>query len=298
MLQMALFVPTLFAQTEQVVETSEELAPVAETSGSAVLDIILLVLIGAAALAVIGHMIYECFIRKSLRTDYSVDEFEAVRVAEGLDTEMTEEEMNVCERLNEYQNIWEQIPSEGEPSYLPIKKKQIDKVQALINDAIATKPTDQSVVDVINELNGVINDMWKRSFNGSKTMIVISVLVAAALSFIVEMATPAIMIGTGIVLYLFASRTPMFVLIRKELKGRGGRRSFLTLIMGGLFGAVAAAPTYKTITTYSDGHEETETDNSQTWFTLIIAFIVSVLLAIFLWAIALINYIRNYWLYF
>ena len=303
MLAFASFVPAVLAQeVEEVVEAVEaveEPVAVAESSGFPVLELICFILFCLAMLAVLGHMIYENFIRKPLRTDYTVDEFKAAREAEGLAPEMSDDEIAICANLGNYENIWSQVPSDNEePSYLPLRKKQIDAMNGIINAAVAAKPTDQDVVDAINEINGVMNDMMKRQFNGSKTIIIISIIVGAALTAIMGEAHPAVLIGSGLLMYLFASRTPMFVLIRKELKGRGGRRSFLTLIMGGLFASVAAAPTYKTITTYSDGSTTTETDNSATWFSLAITCIIAVMLAIFMWVIALINYVRNYWLYF
>lgn len=71
----------------------------------------------AVSLAVIGHMVYENFFRKPLRTDYTIDEFKAARVVEGLSEKMSEEDMAVCMRINNYQNIWTQIPNSEEPSF-------------------------------------------------------------------------------------------------------------------------------------------------------------------------------------
>ena len=60
---------------------------------------------------------------------------------------------------------------------------------------------------------------------------------------------------------------------------------------------VAAAKTYKTVTTYSDGTTKTETDNSETWISLIFGLIIMVLLSLLLSLISVINYLRNYIIY-
>lgn len=304
-LSLVLFVPALFAQVEESVESYEETAQVAESVAEPVaeqpvpiMQIVILVLVCAVALAIIVHMLYVCIFRKKLREDYTVAEFETQRIAEGQSPKMTDEDMAICERLDQIRQLWTDVPTgPNETTPMPLKMRHITKARELVDAALATKPTDEDVVEMINGVNTIINESLKRQFNGSKTMIVISALVAAALTWMMGDPAPAILIGSGILLYIFASRTPIFVLVRKEMKGGGNRRSFLTLIFGGLFAAVATAPTYKTTTYYSDGSEETETDNSHTWFSLILTFVVAVMLAIFLWAIALINYLRNYWLY-
>lgn len=291
LLTVALCMPMAFAQ-----EASQQEITTPEPDGFPILAILGGILMLAVSLAVIGHMVYENFFRKPLRTDYTTDEFKAARVAEGLSEEMSEEDMAVCMRINNYQNIWTQIPNSEEPSFLPTKKKHIDEVNLIIADALATKPTEQEVVDLVNELNGVTNNMMKREFNGSKTIIVVSIVVGIILALITG-GLPIFPIAAGIIIYLFASRTPVFVLVRKELKGKSGGRSFLTAVMGGLFASIATAKTYKTVTKWSDGTTTTDTDNSETWISLGITFIVALFIAIFLWAISLISYIRNYWLY-
>lgn len=302
-LSLALFVPAVFAQAEESYEETAQVAesivePVAEQP-SPVMQIILFVLICAGAIAIIVHMLYVNFFSKKLRVDYTVAEFEAQRAAEGLSPEMTADEMAICERLNQVRELWADVPTgPDETMPMPIKMNHIKRAQELVSAALATKPTAEDVIEMINDVNIVTNESLKRKFNGSKTMIVISAIVAVAMAWMAGTPTPAILIGSGIVLYIFASRTPVFVLVRKEMKGGGNKRSFLTLIFGGLFTAVATAPTYKTTTYYSDGSKETETDNSHTWFSLIFTIIVAMMLAIFLWAIALINYLRNYRLYF
>ena len=103
-------------------------------------------------------------------------------------------------------------------------------------------------------------------------------------------------IGIGIALYLLASRSTNFLIAEKQQKGGGGS-SFLSGIIGGLFMGVAAAKTYKTVTTYSDGTTKTETDNSETWISLIFGLIIMVLLSLLLSVISVINYLRNYIIY-
>ena len=85
--------------------------------------------------------------------------------------------------------------------------------------------------------------------------------------------------------------------VRTEMKGNGGKPSFMTRLFGGLFGAAATAETYKVITTYSDGSKTEETDNSNFWLTLIFSIIIMVVLAVCMFFVAAISYLRNYVIY-
>ena len=101
----------------------------------------------------------------------------------------------------------------------------------------------------------------------------------------------------GLTIYIMASMTPTFVLNRRIVNGKGNSRNFMTVFIAGLFGMIAAAPTYKTVTKWSDGSTTSDTDHGATWFSLILTFFVLVLVGFFIAVIGLINYIRNYLLY-
>jgi hypothetical protein len=127
-------------------------------------------------------------------------------------------------------------------------------------------------------------------------MVITAVIVGIVFTAISGTVEAAISVGVGIILYLLASRSATFLIAAKQVKGSGSN-SFLTMLIGSLFMGVATAKTYKTVTTYSDGSTKTETDNYQTWFSLIFGLIVMILLSFLLAIIAVINYLRNYILY-
>lgn len=116
-LSLVLFVPALFAQVEESVESYEETTQVAESVAEPVaeqpvpiMQIVILVLVCAVALAIIVHMLYVCIFRKKLREDYTVAEFEAQRIAEGQSPKMTDEDMAICERLDQIRQLWTDVP--------------------------------------------------------------------------------------------------------------------------------------------------------------------------------------------
>ena len=287
----------IMAQTTEAVETTTSNSG---SLGETILSIIVAVLILGATLAMLGHMIYENFIRKPHSDKHTVDEFVQARREAGLTEQSTNEEINhINSRFDEVVAMWGSIPgNDGDPIPFPLKKSHIKFGEEVLQEAINLMPTDSDTLDRLNDLAAILNTALERTFNGSKTMIITSIIVAVVLGFATGTPHFPILVGLGLVVYWFASRTPDYVLIRKELKGNGGKQSFLTRIIGGLFAGVAAAKTYKTITTYSDGSQTTDTDNSETWISLAFTLIVIVMLAAFIWIFAAINYLRNYILHF
>ena len=216
-------------------------------------EIILGVLLLLAILAMLAHMVYEAFIRKNYRTDYTINEFTTARQEAGLTPEMNEQEaISVRAHLDEINDIWGEISSDGENTPYPLKLNHIKKGELIIAETLATMPTDEGIINKINGLNDILNHAKARTFNGSKTMIITAIILGIGISLIMGTSDFAIMVGTSLALYFFASRTANFVLVRKEInnKGRSGR-SFLTGIIGGLIAGVATATTYKTVTKWS-----------------------------------------------
>lgn len=288
----------LMAQTDEAIETIETIETATESVplGQTILSILLAVVILGASLAMLAHMIYENFIRKPLSDKHTADEFIQARREASLAESSTEEEIAyINQRLDEVVATWGSIPGDdGEPIPFPLKKSHIKLGQEVLEESINAMPTDAATIERINGLATLLNSALERTFNGSKTLIITSIIVGVVLGLVAGTPQFMVMVGVGLVIYWFASRTPDYVLIRKELNGNGGKRSFLTRIIGGLFAGVAAAKTYKTITTYSDGSQTTDYDNSETWISLAFTLIVIVMLAVFIWVFAAINYLRNY----
>lgn len=262
--------------------------------------ILLTLLFLAIFLAILAHMIYENYFRHPLPTDLTADTFARQRSAAGEAPQASEAENHqAMQHLDNLFAAWTVIDhdEDGTEIRTPLSRKVVKLSYSALEAAKACKPTDPDTVQRMNEISDVLNHVEKRTFAGSKRFLVISIIVAVALALISGTYNFLWSIGIGCVLYWFASREPVFMQIRREVNGRGNKPKFMSALIGGLFGAVATATTYKTVTKWSDGTTTTDVDNSETWIMLAIALVVMVVLAVFMWAVALINYLRNYILY-
>lgn len=271
----------------------------AQTTSSTtdVQGIITAIIVLLALLAMVAHMLYENFFRKALRTDYTAAEFRGLRKEQSLGDMTAQEAMEIDSNIDQIIALWGELPNEdGDMVPYPLKHSVVKKSLATLEQAIAAMPTNSRIVERINDANEILNHARKRQFNGSKAMVITAVIVGIVLSAIAGSAEAAVSIGVGIALYLLASRSATFLIAAKQQKGGNGT-SFLSGIIGGLFMGVATAKTYKTVTTYSDGTTKTETDNSETWISLIFGLVIMVMLSVMLALISVINYLRNYIIY-
>lgn len=263
---------------------------------TAVGQVLLAIVLSLLFLAMIVHMVYENFFKRKLRIDCSAEEFSRLRQQAGLGAEATDEEnTRAWEYTDEMYGLWSTLTVEdGDEIRAPLSRKVIGKSALLWQQAVDAKPTNAEIVDRINQCAEVINNVQKRTFAGSKTFLITSLVLATLLSFIGGNFNMLWMILFFSALYVLASMKPTFMQIKKELSGKGGKPKFMSAIIGGLFGAVATAKTYKTVTKWSDGTTTTDTDHSETWFTLIFGLVIMIVLALFMGVVALVNYLRNY----
>lgn len=266
-----------------------------------VAQVLLAILLSAAVLAVLGHMIYENFFKRKLPEDCSVAKFSESRAASGCAATASPAENDRAQGcLDALYELWSPVSGAGTDEELraPLRRKAIRQSHALWQQAVDERPTDEGTVVRLNECAAVLNQVEARSFTGSKTFLITSLVLAVLLAFIGDSFNILGLVGTSCVLYILASRKPVFMQIRSELSGKSGKPKFMSALFGGLFGMVATAKTYKTVTKWSDGTTTTDTDHSETWFSLAFALIVMLVLAFFMWAVALMNYLRNYILYY
>lgn len=260
-------------------------------------DTILSILIILVYVGIIAHMIYVYFKGNRYKEIYTLDGMTAKRTEENKPSEMTEEEYNQCVNLLEDAfAVWtiQSQTENGEEIRKPTKMKQIKASSLLIDQAIALRPTDQEVIDRINELTDVINSNEKRYFDGSKALVWLGVIVGILLGFVMGPGVSILtLISTGC--YILASRTPAFLVEKRANRGGGNIHNGM---IAGIFGMIAGAQTVRTITTYSDGHKEYEDDNSQHWIAWILGLCLLVAIALFMALWAIINYLRNYVFYF
>lgn len=268
------------------------------------LEGILGVIVILAFIAMVIHMVLILKREKESKfSQISVQDSKAKRNAAGLPDQMSNDEaVRIANNLDSIYQSWP-IDKERPEDHYPQTKQEVQRGMEAVKQAIDAMPTDQALIDKINAWGEQMNELNKRIFTGNKVFIVLNVL-ALALFMYLAISDGG---GQGWVLpimlifvlggYILSAYEPTFIALKKEMR-RGGRgKSFLAIILGGLATSIATAKTYKTITTYEDGHKETSTDNSETWISLVIALIVSVILVMFTFVFAFYNYLRNYVLY-
>ncbi len=247
-------------------------------------------------IAMIIHMIYVRIWRRTrYRKTFSVDEFIERRKAVGMDIEMAEGEYSsMMEPLMSVTDTWKRVedPETEEEEFIPTKKKHLKIAIETIKEVEAKMPTDQDIVYLMNEYAETINYYEKRHFAGSKAMIWITLIAAVGVFFLKAPSFTVVLALCALVYYL-ASMRPAFMLVGE----RGNRVGFMNTILGGVFGFVGSAQVVRTTTTYYNGSTSVDDDYSEHWIFLIIGIAIFIALLCFLWAIAVVNYLRNYILY-
>ena len=249
-----------------------------------------------AYIAMIIHMIYIKYKGVRYKKALTVEEMKAERIAQNKPEEMSPEEFNeALTLLAGVFDTWTVVGQndEGEELRKPTKMKQVKASSMLLDQAIALQPTDKDMIDNINELADVINSNEERYFDGSKPLAWLGGIVGIIFLFISPQFGIITLISTGA--YILSSRTPVFLIEKRQKRGGGNIHNG---IIAGVFGMIAGAQTIRTVYKYSDGHKEYEDDNSQHWIAWILGLAILVCIAATMALWAMINYLRNYVLYF
>lgn len=227
----------------------------------------------------------------------------AKRKEAGLPEQMADDEAaRIADNLDSVYQSWP-IDKKSPDDHYPRSKQDMQRGMDAVRQAIDAMPTDQALIDKINSWGDLMNEYNKRVFTGNKVFIVLNVLALALFIYLAVSDGGAQGWGLPIMLifilggYILSAYEPTFIALKKEMRSGGRGKSFLAIILGGLATSIATAKTYKTITTYEDGHKETSTDDSETWISLAIALVVSIILVMFTFVFAFYNYLRNYVLY-
>ena len=162
---------------------------------------------------------------------------------------------------------------------------------------MAAHPANKTLVEKINTTNELLNHSLSRQFTGSKTMVVVAIILAVILGIFTDKILLLIAAIASVVLYIFAGRTPNFMLISQLAEGRESLKSPLSRVLSSLFLGVATAKTYKREVVKSDGTKVVKTDRSERWITLVIAIVASILFALILPIVSIVSYTRNYLIY-
>ena len=234
-------------------------------------------------LVIVIHTIVTLVKQRGLRTNYTVAEFSKNRTDASLGAMTKEEIAALNTSLDSIDNIWgEIIDTQGDTVTYPHKKSSVKQSLAVLQQAIDANPTDKGVVEKINSYNEVLNHAISRQFNGSKTVIALFTIIG----LITSVAFPPMLaiVVLGITAYILASRTPNFMLIEQITKNNNRSGSWVKRTLLSLLSGVTATKNDKT-------------EKNQTWFSLLLVFVFTLVIAILLPVITLVNYTRNYLIY-
>jgi hypothetical protein len=279
----------LFAQTPNDFVSSTPSSPAGE--------IALTVLIGLVILAAIGHMIYELFIAKKPAV-LNLTACQEARKNAGLNPMTDSEAQALLDKMAADANSWTPfVNSDGEDDTIITKYSQAKQTRQVLKEVAAAMPDDSDVIDCYNSLAEVYTECTKRKYNASTTYIIISAILMVGLAIMSGAYEAIAYCGVSVLLYIMASMTPNYILIRKELKGSRGPK-FMSGFIAGILTGVATAETVTTVTKWSDGSTTKDVDNSNFWISLVFSIILFVVLALFMFVLAIVNYLRNYVFHF
>ena len=287
----------VLAQTDSVAAEALELVEEQKgidwsNVGSTVLGI--LVLIGS--LAIIAHMIYDNYFKKP-HAALDLDQCRASRKNQGLKPMTDAEAQGLLQKIEDVYTQWTQFKDEeGTDKLIMTKYSQTKKTLAVLDEVAAACPDREDVVNAYNELNQFYNEAMERHYNGSTKYIILCVVVAALLAWMSGGSNwwgVLIFFALQIAIYWLASKTPAYLLYKKELKG-SNRPGCMSGTIAGILGMAATAEAVTTVTKWSDGTTTKETDSSNVWISWIITIILLIVLAYLMFVVALVNYLRNY----
>lgn len=261
-----------------------------------IMTILQTVLVSALFLFIVGHMGYVWYKGVRYKEVFTVEEMVNKRAAEGVPERMTDEEISEAWRLmDEAFTTWTVVEKTADDELRkPTKMKQIKQSVLLIDQVIGMQPTDADVIERLNSLTSVINSAEERHFDGAKKLVWLGVIVGILMYWIMGIGVAvSTLVATG--LYIVASRTPQFLIDKRALRGGGNIHNG---IFAGMFALLAGAQTVRTVYKFNDGHKEYSDDHSQHWIALAITGLVLFLLAMMMMFWVLLNYLRNYVLFF
>lgn len=259
-------------------------------SGKDVWDTILGIIFILAVIGMIAHMVYVNYFTKPYPESFD---------SENATPENNTYVKSTLEALynGEFTPLCD--PNEAPANY-PVGKKVAYHAKEVLDDIMANHlPVNGEAASLLNIVAAVTNDAYKRTFAGSKAFIVVAIIVTIGMCCITKEAYPIIYLGLSSVMYWFASRTPNYILIDKELKAaKSGKqsKSFMTGAIAGILGLAATAPVYVEVTKNANTGEiiDKQEDHSMTWIALAFSVILLVVITYLMIFVGIFNYLRNY----
>ncbi len=280
-----------------LINVQTESEPSSSISSGDIWAIVFILLIGIAIVHMFISFKFKRF--KPITVEVIKQQREASSMSEFASDEENELAMDYLEDIFDH---WTDISEpDDEELKAPTRKVHIEKSLEQLETVKDLLPTDDFVVKRLNEMGEVVNLNSKRSFSGSKSLIIVSLILTVFMyyssktdnsSFLGEMLRLWWLWGS-IIFYIVASYAPQF-LIDKRLR-RLGSSNFSSGLVGFFTGMFIGAPTFSYITKYSDG-----SSSRSTTFNLIGLFLMLVglmLLGMFIIFFGLLNYLRNFILY-
>ncbi len=151
-------------------------------------------------------------------------------------------------------------------------------------------PTEQDIIDRVNEIAPVYLNRTERIFTGSKWIIGCSIFLGLFMLYMVGFTTFLIIHAIGIAFYIMSSRVPVY-LFEKRIN-RYSRKGIIGGLMGGLFIGMGAKHYKK----YSDGTVERDYDSELSGGALMIVLLVvaAMILGFLAAALGVVNFVMNY----
>jgi len=286
-------------QTEQAASTDSS-----ESTGSKVVNTIVALLLLGAFFGGLAYMFI--ILRKKYYTETSVEQMREQRRTQGLSENSTDEENEKASELLETALVqWSNYKGEdGETYYIPRRMAQVKRSVALINQAKQFMPTSETVISRMNELGGIVNERTARSFAGSWSLLAVSGLVLLLFFFIgpsggfFKKILSLWWLWGSMIFYIMASYAPQF-LIEKRMEWFGGKK-FSSGLIKTVLAIVAATPVaYTVVTKWSDGSTTKSEEGTDEFFMVVaLALLALIIIGVCILFFGIINFIRNYLLYF
>ncbi len=186
---------------------------------------------------------------------------------------------------------------DGETVLLPTKTSHIRRIKKNINKIKEILPTDNEVIDFVNNHISLINSEEKRTFVGSKIIFGFLILLVPFTLLETELPVYARIIFF-VVLAVFSFhyfcdyRVPRYKLRQRNEKYQLHNISSRALVY--LLNQVAMAKVYKITTFWSDGRQTERYDYTEVFVQLLILIMGMVVVFILFPFMMFIHYIRNY----
>jgi hypothetical protein len=235
------------------------------------------------------------------------EEFKSRRkLANKAETAPDEENQQASSYVEEAFNSWKIISGPDEEELRsPMTMAQIKKSIELQAKAVAVMPTDNDIIDRVNQMGEVLNTQRERSFSGSWKLVIVAIVACFITYLMTRSYDPGFWhwvrsfwwMPLGIVLYYFASLAPAFLISKRArwFKGKNVHNVLIGTIMG-LFLATPATETW--VTKWSDGSKtKSEQFNPLFFIMLFLTFMLILVLGFMIIIFAGLNFIRNYVVY-